>query len=91
MALLRKVTGVGADDDRLIGVELDLTRTASIASAARSIKAAAGVSDSLVHNAGISAGMVEVGQVFRSPTSVPVLFSMRSGACSQASGVLRAH
>ena len=57
--LLRQATGAGEDDDRLIGVQLDLLDTASIAAAAKAIEEA-GTPYALVHNAGISsAGMVE--------------------------------
>src|SRR5271155_1957003 len=60
IALLREATGAGDDDDRLIGVQLDLLDTASIASAAKAIEEAIGAPFALVHNAGISAaGMVE--------------------------------
>jgi NAD(P)-dependent dehydrogenase (short-subunit alcohol dehydrogenase family) len=60
IALLREATGAGDDDDRLIGVQLDLLDTASIASAAKAIEEAVGAPFALVHNAGISAaGMVE--------------------------------
>jgi NAD(P)-dependent dehydrogenase (short-subunit alcohol dehydrogenase family) len=48
------------DDDRLIGVQLDLMDPASIAAAAKAIEDAVGAPYALVHNAGISAaGMVE--------------------------------
>jgi NAD(P)-dependent dehydrogenase (short-subunit alcohol dehydrogenase family) len=58
--LLRQATGAGPDDDRLIGVQLDLLDPASIAAAAKAIEEAAGAPYALVHNAGISAtGMVE--------------------------------
>jgi NAD(P)-dependent dehydrogenase (short-subunit alcohol dehydrogenase family) len=51
---------VDADDDRLIGVQLDLTDPGSIAAAAKSIEEVVGAPYALVHNAGISAaGMVE--------------------------------
>jgi NAD(P)-dependent dehydrogenase (short-subunit alcohol dehydrogenase family) len=60
MALLREATGARDDDDRLIGVQLDLTDTASISAAAKAIEEAVGAPYALVHNAGISAaGMVE--------------------------------
>jgi NAD(P)-dependent dehydrogenase (short-subunit alcohol dehydrogenase family) len=60
MALLREATGPAADDDRLIGVQLDLMDAASISSAAKAIEEAVGAPYALVHNAGISAaGMVE--------------------------------
>jgi NAD(P)-dependent dehydrogenase (short-subunit alcohol dehydrogenase family) len=60
MALLREVTGAGASDDRLIGVQLDLLDAGSIAAAAKAIEEAVGTPYALVHNAGISAaGMVE--------------------------------
>jgi NAD(P)-dependent dehydrogenase (short-subunit alcohol dehydrogenase family) len=59
MALLREATGA-ADDDRLVGVQLDLMDPASIAAAAKTIGEAVGAPYALVHNAGISAaGMVE--------------------------------
>jgi len=58
--LLRQATGVVEDDDRLIGVQLDLLDTASISAAAKAIEEAVGAPYALVHNAGISAaGMVE--------------------------------
>ncbi len=60
MELLRQATGAREDDDRLIGVQLDLTDTASVAAAAKAIEDAVGAPYALVHNAGISAaGMVE--------------------------------
>ncbi|HYQ34631.1 MAG TPA: SDR family NAD(P)-dependent oxidoreductase, partial [Mycobacterium sp.] len=63
MALLREaITSEGAapDDDRLIGVQLDLLDPASIAAAAKAIEEAVGAPYALVHNAGIyGAGMVE--------------------------------
>lgn len=60
MPLLREATGAGVDDDRLVGVQLDLMDAASIAAAAKSIEEAVGTPYALVHNAGISAaGMVE--------------------------------
>jgi NAD(P)-dependent dehydrogenase (short-subunit alcohol dehydrogenase family) len=60
MGRLRAATGAGADDPRLIGVTLDLTDSASVAAAAKSITEAVGAPYALVHNAGISAaGMVE--------------------------------
>lgn len=60
MALLREATGAADDDDRLIGVQLDLLDPASIAAAAKAIEDAVGAPYALVHNAGISAaGMVE--------------------------------
>src|SRR3984893_11504047 len=58
--LLRDAAGAGADDDRLIGVQLDLLDAASISAAAKTIEEAVGAPYALVHNAGISAaGMVE--------------------------------
>jgi NAD(P)-dependent dehydrogenase (short-subunit alcohol dehydrogenase family) len=58
--LLREAVGAGRDDDRLIGVQLDLTDTTSIAAAAKAIEEAVGAPYAVVHNAGISAaGMVE--------------------------------
>jgi NAD(P)-dependent dehydrogenase (short-subunit alcohol dehydrogenase family) len=60
MPLLRHATGAGEDDDRLIGVQLDLTDAASMSAAAKAIEEAVGAPYALVHNAGIStAGMVE--------------------------------
>ena len=60
MPLLREATGASEDDDRLIGVQLDLMDAASIAAAAKAIEEAVGAPYALVHNAGISAaGMVE--------------------------------
>jgi NAD(P)-dependent dehydrogenase (short-subunit alcohol dehydrogenase family) len=58
--LLQEATGAGTDDDRLIGVQLDLTDGASVSSAAKAIEEAVGTPYAIVHNAGISAaGMVE--------------------------------
>jgi NAD(P)-dependent dehydrogenase (short-subunit alcohol dehydrogenase family) len=49
-----------SDDDRLLGVQLDLLDAGSIAAAAKTIEEAVGAPYALVHNAGISAaGMVE--------------------------------
>jgi NAD(P)-dependent dehydrogenase (short-subunit alcohol dehydrogenase family) len=60
MPLLREATGANDDDDRLIGVQLDLMDAASIAAAAKTIEERVGAPYALVHNAGISAaGMVE--------------------------------
>ncbi|WP_084252083.1 SDR family oxidoreductase [Mycobacterium avium] len=64
MPLLRRAirdgTGQDPDDDRLIGVQLDLTDSASVAAAAKAIEEAVGAPYAIVHNAGISAaGMVE--------------------------------
>jgi NAD(P)-dependent dehydrogenase (short-subunit alcohol dehydrogenase family) len=60
MDRLRAATGAHADDPRLIGVQLDLTDTASITAAAKMIEESAGAPHALVHNAGISAaGMAE--------------------------------
>lgn len=60
MVLLREATGAREDDDRLIGVQLDLTDAASVAAAAKAIEDAVGAPYAIVHNAGISAaGMVE--------------------------------
>jgi NAD(P)-dependent dehydrogenase (short-subunit alcohol dehydrogenase family) len=60
MPLLREATGAAEDDDRLIGVQLDLMDAASIAAAAKTIEERVGAPYALVHNAGISAaGMVE--------------------------------
>ncbi|OBH87184.1 short-chain dehydrogenase/reductase [Mycobacterium scrofulaceum] len=60
MPPLREATGAGQDDDRLVGVQLDLLDPASISAAAKVIEETAGAPYALVHNAGISAaGMVE--------------------------------
>jgi NAD(P)-dependent dehydrogenase (short-subunit alcohol dehydrogenase family) len=60
MPLLREATGAREDDDRLIGVQLDLMDSGSIAAAAKTIEDAVGAPYALVHNAGISAaGTVE--------------------------------
>jgi NAD(P)-dependent dehydrogenase (short-subunit alcohol dehydrogenase family) len=60
MPRLRAAIGASDDDDRLIGVQLDLTDAASVAAAAKAIQEAVGAPYALVHNAGISAaGMVE--------------------------------
>lgn len=60
MPLLRQAAGAADDDPRLIGVQLDLTDSASISAAAKVIEEAVGAPFGLVHNAGISAaGMVE--------------------------------
>jgi NAD(P)-dependent dehydrogenase (short-subunit alcohol dehydrogenase family) len=60
MARLRDATGASVGDPRLIGVPLDLTDSASVTAAAKSIEEAIGAPHGLVHNAGIgSAGMVE--------------------------------
>jgi NAD(P)-dependent dehydrogenase (short-subunit alcohol dehydrogenase family) len=60
MERLRDATGARDDDPRLIGVPLDLTDSASVAAAAKTIEEAVGAPYGLVHNAGISAaGMVE--------------------------------
>jgi NAD(P)-dependent dehydrogenase (short-subunit alcohol dehydrogenase family) len=60
MTLLREATGAGEDDDRLIGVQLDLMDAASISAAAKVIEERVGAPYAVVHNAGISsAGMME--------------------------------
>ena len=60
MDKLRAATGAADDDPRLIGVALDLTDSASVEAAAKSIEEAVGAPYALVHNAGISAaGMAE--------------------------------
>lgn len=57
---LREATGAPANDSRLIGVQLDLTDTASITAAAKAIEEAVGAPHAVVHNAGITAvGCVE--------------------------------
>jgi NAD(P)-dependent dehydrogenase (short-subunit alcohol dehydrogenase family) len=58
MALLREATGAREDDDRLIGIQLDLLDLASVAAAAKAIEEAVGAPFALVHNAGISAAGV---------------------------------
>lgn len=60
LPLLREATGAHQDDDRLVGVQLDLLDPASISAAAKAIEEAVGAPYAVVHNAGISAaGMVE--------------------------------
>jgi NAD(P)-dependent dehydrogenase (short-subunit alcohol dehydrogenase family) len=60
LGLLRTATGATDDDDRLIGVSLDLSDRASVTAAAKSIGESVGAPYAIVHNAGISAaGMVE--------------------------------
>lgn len=60
MPPLRAAAGARPDDDRLIGVHLDLLDTASVTAAAKAIEEAVGAPYAIVHNAGISgAGMVE--------------------------------
>jgi NAD(P)-dependent dehydrogenase (short-subunit alcohol dehydrogenase family) len=60
LPLLREATAAAGDDDRLIGVQLDLLDGASISAAAKAIEEAVGAPYALVHNAGISAaGVVE--------------------------------
>jgi NAD(P)-dependent dehydrogenase (short-subunit alcohol dehydrogenase family) len=60
MERLRDATGARDDDSRLIGVPIDLTDSASVTAAAKSVEEAVGAPYGLVHNAGISAaGMVE--------------------------------
>jgi NAD(P)-dependent dehydrogenase (short-subunit alcohol dehydrogenase family) len=60
LPLLRDEVGAGAEDDRLIGVQLDLLDAGSITAAAKAIEEAVGAPYAVVHNAGISAaGMVE--------------------------------
>jgi NAD(P)-dependent dehydrogenase (short-subunit alcohol dehydrogenase family) len=60
MTRLREATGATDDDPRLIGVQLDLTDSASVTAAAKMIEEAVGAPHALVHNAGISAaGMAE--------------------------------
>ena len=57
---LHEAAGAPTDDPRLIGVQLDLTDTASIAAAAKAIETAVGAPHAVVHNAGITAvGCVE--------------------------------
>ena len=57
---IRELTGAAPDDPRLIGVQLDLTDSDSIAGAAKAIDQAVGAPDAVVHNAGITAaGTVE--------------------------------
>jgi NAD(P)-dependent dehydrogenase (short-subunit alcohol dehydrogenase family) len=60
LPLLREATAAADDDDRLIGVQLDLLDAASISAAAKAIGETVGAPYALVHNAGISAaGVVE--------------------------------
>jgi NAD(P)-dependent dehydrogenase (short-subunit alcohol dehydrogenase family) len=60
MKTLQELTGARNDDPRLIGVALDLTDSASVIAAAKTILEEIGAPYALVHNAGISAaGMVE--------------------------------
>jgi NAD(P)-dependent dehydrogenase (short-subunit alcohol dehydrogenase family) len=60
MPLLRAAAGAADGDDRLIGVQLDLTDAASITAAAKTMSETVGAPYALVNNAGISAaGMVE--------------------------------
>jgi len=60
MTLLREATGARENDDRLVGVQLDLLDAASVTVAAKAIEETVGAPYGLVHNAGISAaGMVE--------------------------------
>jgi NAD(P)-dependent dehydrogenase (short-subunit alcohol dehydrogenase family) len=60
MGPLREHAGAAAADDRLVGVQLDLTDDASVTAAAKTIGEAVGTPFAIVHNAGISAaGMVE--------------------------------
>lgn len=57
---LRAVTGARPDDDRLVGVQLDLDDAASVVAGSRSILARVGAPDGLVHNAGVAGvGSVE--------------------------------
>jgi NAD(P)-dependent dehydrogenase (short-subunit alcohol dehydrogenase family) len=66
MDKLRAAAGTGADDTRLTGVALDLTDSASVTAAAKSIEEAVGAPYALVHNAGIA----PVGMVEETPMSV---------------------
>ena len=60
LPLLRGAAGARSDDDRLIGVRLDLLDSASVCAAAKAVEDAVGAPYAVVHNAGISAaGMVE--------------------------------
>jgi NAD(P)-dependent dehydrogenase (short-subunit alcohol dehydrogenase family) len=52
---LRSETGAPADDERLLGVKLDLESAESIASCAKAILERVGAPDVLVHNAGVAA------------------------------------
>jgi NAD(P)-dependent dehydrogenase (short-subunit alcohol dehydrogenase family) len=52
---LRSETGARADDERLLGVTLDLESAESIASCAKTILERVGAPDVLVHNAGVAA------------------------------------
>src|SRR5258708_36446493 len=55
MPLLRGATGAIEDDDRLIGVWLDLMNSSSIAAAAKVIEKRVAAPYAIVHKAGISA------------------------------------
>lgn len=55
LELLRAATGAAADDQRLIGVQLDLEDPSSITAAAKAVTDAVGAPDALVHNAGMAA------------------------------------
>lgn len=60
LSAVQEATSAAPDDERLVGVQLDLLDTASIAAAAKTIEETVGTPYALVHNAGISAaGMVE--------------------------------
>jgi NAD(P)-dependent dehydrogenase (short-subunit alcohol dehydrogenase family) len=60
LPLLREAAGAAIDDDRLIGVQLDLMDHASVLAAAKTIEETIGAPYALIHNAGISAaGMLE--------------------------------
>lgn len=60
MPALRWAVGATENDDRLVGVQLDLLDPASITTAAKAIGEAVGAPYAVVHNAGIAAaGMVE--------------------------------
>lgn len=60
MPALRWAVGETENDDRLVGVQLDLLDPASITAAAKAIREAVGAPYAVVHNAGIAAaGMVE--------------------------------
>jgi NAD(P)-dependent dehydrogenase (short-subunit alcohol dehydrogenase family) len=63
---LRAATGAAAGDPRLVGVGLDLDDPSSVIAASKTIEAAVGAPDVLVHNAGIAAA----GSVEETPSEV---------------------
>jgi NAD(P)-dependent dehydrogenase (short-subunit alcohol dehydrogenase family) len=93
VALLREATGARDDDDRLIGITLDLGDRQSVVAAAKVIEEAVGAPDALIHNAGISAaGMVEESPVelwesmFQTHVLGPVLLTQALLPAMRAAG-----